>query len=438
MARKTKPVRRRGVAGMLAVATGLVFAMVPSSSAVADPTSPSDQAVQDAHNAVTAKVDQIARIEVQLAAQSTVSDAAWEKVAAAGEAYTRAEVAHEAATQTAADTAVRFATANTQMEQARRLLLGIAVQSARNGGSIDMAEAVLVSGGVQEVIARTTALNRIGAKADDAAQNFQALKLVADTLKKRADEALAASDAAATQAQVALAAAQQAQTDAVAAVAAAQAQREVLIAELAVARQTSVDVERARQAQIDADRNARAEAAAEAARRAKPVEAPPTPAKTSNPPTGSGSGTGNPITVPTPPTSSGYGLGTGTSRGSAAKGQAAVAWATQQIGLPYAYGGTGPGSYDCSGLTMRAWQNAGVNLNRTTGDQYTQVLKISYDDLRVGDLVFWGSSPNDPASTTHVALWLGNNQILEAPRTGFPVRIATMRWTGTMTYAGRP
>ena len=139
-----------------------------------------------------------------------------------------------------------------------------------------------------------------------------------------------------------------------------------------------------------------------------------------------------------PPSSDPYGLGTGVSRGSAAAGQAAVAWAKNQLGLPYGWGATGPGSYDCSGLVMRAWGYAGVSLNRTTMDQYRQVEKISYNDLRVGDLVFWGWDATNPDSVTHVALWLGNNQILEAPRTGLDVQITTMRWSGTMPFAGRP
>jgi peptidoglycan DL-endopeptidase CwlO len=143
--------------------------------------------------------------------------------------------------------------------------------------------------------------------------------------------------------------------------------------------------------------------------------------------------------VTTPPVSSDpYGLGTGVSRGSAAAGEAAVAWAKTQLGLPYGWGATGPGAYDCSGLVMRAWQNAGVSLNRTTMDQYRQVKKISYDSLRVGDLIFWGWDANNPDSVTHVALWLGNGQILEAPRTGLDVRITSMRWSGTMPFAGRP
>ena len=449
--------RSRALHATLAVAVGLAVGLAPTSTAVADPNNPTAQDVQTAQQAVTAKAAEVAQIELRLAEVSAVNDTAWQKVQIAGEAYTQALVNRDAAAKTAADTTAHLAEANAAMEKARKLLVGIAVQSARNGGSMDMAEAVLVSGGFQEVVARTTALQRLGAKADDAAQSFQAAKLVADTLKQRADVALAAQSATAAAAQQALAAAQKSQTDAEAAVATAATDRQNLIAQLAVVQQTSVAIEKARQDQIDAERAARADAAAKAARLAAPPAAPPagtppvttTPVSTppsttppaSTPPVSTPPVSTPPVSTPpvsTPTSSDPYGLGTGVSRGSAAAGQAAVAWAKNQLGLPYGWGATGPGSYDCSGLVMRAWEAAGVSLNRTTMDQYRQVKKISYTDLRVGDLVFWGWDATNPDSVTHVALWLGNNQILEAPRTGLDVRITTMRWSGTMPYAGRP
>lgn len=438
--------RSRVLNAALALAIGAAVGLAPMSTAVADPTNPSAQDVQAAQQAVTAKAAEIAQIELRLAEVSAVSDTAWQKVQIAGEAYTQALVDRDAAAATAAETTARLAEANAAMDKARKVLVGIALQSARNGGSFDMAEAVLVAGGFQEVVARTTALQRLGAKADDAAQSFQAAKIVADTLKQRAAAALATKDATATAAKQALAAAQQSQSDAEAAVAAAAAQRDTLIAQLAVVQQTSVAIEKARQDQLDAERAARAEAAAKAARLAPPTATPvsTTPVTTTPPPTTTPPATTQPPTttvtppVTTPVSSDPYGLGTGVSRGSASGGEAAVAWAKTQLGLPYGWGATGPDAYDCSGLVMRAWQNAGVSLNRTTMDQYRQVKKISYDSLRVGDLIFWGWDANNPDSVTHVALWLGNGQILEAPRTGLDVRITSMRWSGTMPFAGRP
>ncbi len=58
--------------------------------------------------------------------------------------------------------------------------------------------------------------------------------------------------------------------------------------------------------------------------------------------------------------------------------------------------------------------------------------------MRPGDLVFWGDNPNDPGSVYHVAMYIGNGQIVEASRPGVPLRVTAMRWTSTMPYAGRP
>ena len=115
-----------------------------------------------------------------------------------------------------------------------------------------------------------------------------------------------------------------------------------------------------------------------------------------------------------------------------------MAWAQSKVGLPYVWGGTGPDGYDCSGLTAGAWRAAGVGINRTSRDQYKQVLKIAYDQLRPGDLVFWGERANDPSSIYHVAMWVGNGQIVEASKPGVPLRVTSMRWSKTMPFAGRP
>ncbi|WP_246119432.1 NlpC/P60 family protein [Cellulomonas massiliensis] len=132
-----------------------------------------------------------------------------------------------------------------------------------------------------------------------------------------------------------------------------------------------------------------------------------------------------------------YGLGTGRSVASAAQAKAALAWAKTKIGLPYVWGGAGPDGYDCSGLTMMSYRAAGVNINRTSRQQYVGVKKIAYDDMRPGDLVFWTTNPKDPMAIYHVAMWAGNGQIVEAPRPGVPLRLTAMRWANTMPFAGR-
>jgi hypothetical protein len=106
----------------------------------------------------------------------------------------------------------------------------------------------------------------------------------------------------------------------------------------------------------------------------------------------------------------------------AASGAAAVAinWAGGQLGKPYQWGATGPDRFDCSGLTMRAWQAAGVQLPRVSRDQASAGQQIPRDQAQPGDLLFW-SSTGTVAGVHHVALYLGNGQIREAA-TGIPLR----------------
>ena len=112
-------------------------------------------------------------------------------------------------------------------------------------------------------------------------------------------------------------------------------------------------------------------------------------------------------------------------------------WARTQIGKPYQWGATGPDSYDCSGLTLRAWQRGGVSLPRTSRDQYRAVEKIGYSELRPGDLIFYGNG-SDAGSIHHVAMYSGGGRMIEAARAGVPVRETALRMSGTMDFAGRP
>ncbi|WP_460811080.1 SH3 domain-containing protein [Microlunatus endophyticus] len=92
------------------------------------------------------------------------------------------------------------------------------------------------------------------------------------------------------------------------------------------------------------------------------------------------------------------------------KGQIALAYAKAQLGKPYVYGAEGPSSFDCSGLVMRAWQQAGVNLPRTSQQQFNASPRVSLSNLKLGDLVFfYGPSPS------HVGIYAGNGQVINAP-----------------------
>ena len=166
---------------------------------------------------------------------------------------------------------------------------------------------------------------------------------------------------------------------------------------------------------------AREAAAAEAARRAATTttttaraNAAVAPVVTTRPTTTS---TTAPRTTTTTAPPSGGGGGAGAP---AAGADAAVAEARRQLGKPYEWGGSGPDSFDCSGLTSWAWRAGGERLSHSSRAQWSETSRVSMDDLQPGDLLFYG----DPIH--HVGLYIGDGQMIEAPETGKNVRIASI------------
>ncbi|SMF54266.1 C40 family peptidase [Streptomyces sp. Amel2xC10] len=101
-----------------------------------------------------------------------------------------------------------------------------------------------------------------------------------------------------------------------------------------------------------------------------------------------------------------------------AEGDRAVRYAVEQIGKPYEWGAEGPASYDCSGLTSEAWGHAGTPIPRTSQEQWARLPRIPLNRLRPGDLVLYFPE------ATHVALYLGDGMVVQAPRTGERVKIS--------------
>lgn len=104
-------------------------------------------------------------------------------------------------------------------------------------------------------------------------------------------------------------------------------------------------------------------------------------------------------------------------------GKRAVQFAVAQMGKPYVWGATGPGSYDCSGLTSQAWLAAGRPIPRTSQEQLRLLPKVAVKDMRPGDLIIYF----DDAS--HVGMYVGDGAMVHAPRPG---RNVTMAGAGSM------
>jgi len=94
-----------------------------------------------------------------------------------------------------------------------------------------------------------------------------------------------------------------------------------------------------------------------------------------------------------------------------------------QLGKPYRWGSSGPGEFDCSGLTSWAYQQAGVALPRTSRAQWSAGSHVTVAALLPGDLVFFGTDPRDPATIHHVGMYVGQGLMVNAPYTGALVRV---------------
>jgi cell wall-associated NlpC family hydrolase len=107
---------------------------------------------------------------------------------------------------------------------------------------------------------------------------------------------------------------------------------------------------------------------------------------------------------------------------------AAIAFALKEVGKPYVWGATGPGTYDCSGLMLRAFQAAGIELPRVSRDQFNAGGHVPVREAQPGDLLFYATDPTDPSTIHHVVLYMGNDQMVEAPFTGASVRVRPVPW----------
>ncbi|WP_026426187.1 C40 family peptidase [Actinokineospora inagensis] len=140
--------------------------------------------------------------------------------------------------------------------------------------------------------------------------------------------------------------------------------------------------------------------------------------------TGCGSGFGNLLPAPT------QAAGT------------ALKFALGQQGKPYVWGAPTDqqDSYDCSSLMLQSYRTGGVDLPRTSREQYRAGALLPVEQAQPGDLLFWAYDTANPATIHHVAMYLGDGKIVEAQQTGVPVHIRPVSWTEAelMHQAVRP
>jgi cell wall-associated NlpC family hydrolase len=408
------------------LALALVLAVLPlGRPAAADVPVPSAGEVSAAQDAANRSAVQVSAIQAELDRAQGAVQALDVEAGIAVERYDGARLRQQAAQQASARAAAVAARSVAEWAAARQAAAELAAAQYRMGvpaglaafrdllSARNMHEAGLqqqalhsVDEGTRAVVDRATAAAAWAGTASTAAA----------TALAEATQATAAVKQAAAEVQARL---RNQRTEA----AAIDARRMVLVQQLAAAQRISVALAEQRQQALAA---AAAKAAAEAARQAAlAAAARQSAAAASSAPTHSVSAPTHSVSAPTH------------SASAAADPAAAVAYARAQLGRPYVWGAAGPDAFDCSGLTMRAWEQGGVELPHFAADQYAGSTPLSYSQLSPGDLVFW-SHDGTAQDIYHVAIYIGDDQMIEAPHTGAVVKVASLWIMGTPNFYARP
>ena len=418
----------RALASLAAAA--LLGALAPA--AAADPTNPTEQELAASREAIDSAAGKVGRAQAQLALAGAQLEAAGVAMAQAVTAYEGALYQLQQAEQAAAAARAQAEAAEADLGTQRAAVGRFAAASYRSGGDLAGVASMLGASGVQALVDRTTTLDQVSQQQSSALDKVHVAEVVSRVLRAQADAALESQRAAAEQVR-------QMKVEAEAQVAAQQilvgqiaATRDQATADLASAKTTNKALEQARR---DALAQEAARQAAEAAAK-RAAEQAAARARASTTPASTGSGvygsTGDrPTAAPAWSPSLTGGVSTGTEEGAAT----AIAFARAQMGKPYVWAADGPDSYDCSGLTMRAWEAGGVALPHYSVAQFAQAKKIPATQARPGDLVFFGSDPTDAGTIYHVGLYIGAGMMIEAPYTGSWVRESSINRPSLFGFA---
>ena len=458
------PPRRHGHVVVATAVVALACTLAPS--VLADPVDQSDIDRSKASERSTST--SIASLEAQLAQESSNLEDAQIKAQVANEDYLTAVDELNTATKDAQTAQTNADAAASSTAAARSDLGSIVVQTYQESGNpLDPLTPYLTSESLADLADADVALTRAGEKNNAKVQNVEALEAVATSMQTIADQKVTAKEAAKTSAATAKSDAEAAANDAQNAVTTTRTNRQNLIVQLAAQRNTTVELETKYQNQVEAERKAREEAAAQAAAKAasekaaadlaqkqaeqaaaQPQESAPAPQEQSSQPSPSPqSSAQEPATTSQPepeaaeeeeaapaPAPAPEPAPAPSHSGSAAS--TAINAAMGYLGTPYVWAGESAAGLDCSGLTMVSYAAAGVELTHSSRVQYGEGSLVPLDAAQPGDLVFW-SSDGSQSGIYHVAIYLGDDTMIEAPTFGMTVRVTSMRYSGVMPYAVR-
>ena len=406
---------------------------------------PSEEEIAAAQAAEEAAKMSVAQIEVKLAEVNASAATAMQNAQIAGEDLNEASIALNEATATANQASADADAAEAAFQEGKQQIASVAQAAYRNGGgTLDALAPYLDSDGLRSVETKQAGISSFSASAEAKMQNVAALEQVAKVTRDAANTALANQQAATDEVQKRTDAANQAATAAQNEAARVAAQRGAYVQELATKQNTTVELINEREAALEAERQEaariaaeQAAAAAEAQRQADAAAAAEraaaaaaaADASSSYDDDGDDSYSAPSYSYEEPsysaPSYSGGGADT------------AIATAKSYLGVPYVWGGESYGGVDCSGLTMLAWESAGVDLPHLSRAQYSYGTHVPIGSMEAGDLIFW-SSNGTQSGIYHVAIYLGGGQMIEAPTFGVPVRITGVySWGSIMPYAVR-
>ncbi len=326
-----------------------------------------------------------------------------QKLSLLDEKFNDATIGLDKANQDVAAAQKRVDETNAQLDASAKQLQKFAVQAYMTGNDTQALDAILTSDAADATQKRSYLEAASGNKRD------LMDKLSAD--KQKADEEIAQLNDAQAKAKGQADAIKQARDDADAAQAEQQHLNDQAQGELATLVQQARAAEQAAQAAAAAKKIAAATTAAPAAKRVS----------TTGTPTQPKAPTGPVVTAPVDP-------GNGSGTPNAAK---AIAAAMSKIGSKYVWAAAGPNTFDCSGLVMWAWAQAGRSLPHSSAAMWSSTRHVSLSALQPGDLIFYGSPVH------HVALYIGGGTIVHAPNAGSYVRTDSINYWSDIAGAGR-
>ena len=439
------------------VSAAILVTLGTSTAAYADPSYPSWEEVQAAQGDAAAKAEQIASIQGYLDDLESRAIALSVDSLEKGENYNQAREALDAATVRVTALEAQATAAAESAKQSASEAGQVVAQLARAGGGNITMQLLVNSAGADDLLSQLGTMSKLTERSATIIERAKTDENAARSLSAQAERAKQRRETLTADAASVLAEAQAASAEAEAKIAAQSAATEKLGAQLVLLTGNADAVNQryldgvAKDAAQSAQPGTAAPASPTNPTPSNPTPANPTPSNPtpSNPTPTTPTTPSAPVVTPpvvtppvvtppvvTPPVTTPAAPNTSVVAG-------AIAYAKAQLGEAYAFGGAGPNTWDCSGLTLKSYASVGVYIG-THGatSQYNTMAAagrlVPVAQRTAGDLLFYSTGGRTSGEKYHVAIYLGGGQMIEAPRDTVPVRITGYRTGDLVPYAGRP